>query len=58
MFDPCAAPAPMSIFGSLGVVSAGFKASVACQYFSFEDIEGTKILAEDKAGYVVSFGDA
>ena len=37
-----AASAPMSIFGSLGVVSAGFKTLVAC--FSFRDIEGAKIL--------------
>ena len=37
-----AASAPMSIFGSLGVVSAGFKTLVAC--FSFGDIEGAKIL--------------
>ena len=37
-----AASAPMSIFGSLGVVSAGFKTMVAC--FSFGDIEGAKIL--------------
>ena len=32
----------MSIFGSLGVVRAGFKTFVAC--FSFGDIEGAKIL--------------
>ena len=37
-----AASAPMSIFGSLGVVSAGFKTMVAC--FSYGDIEGAKIL--------------
>ena len=37
-----AASTPMSIFGSLGVVSAGFKTLVAC--FSFGDIEGAKIL--------------
>ena len=37
-----AASAPMSIFGSLGVVSAGFRTLVAC--FSFGDIEGAKIL--------------
>ena len=37
-----AASAPMSIFGSLGVVSAGFKTLVAC--FAFGDIEGAKIL--------------
>ena len=37
-----AAATPMSIFGSLGVVSAGFKTLVAC--FSFRDIEGAKIL--------------
>ena len=37
-----AASAPMSIFGSLGVVSAGFKTMVAC--FSFGDIEGAKVL--------------
>ena len=37
-----AASAPMSIFGSLGVVSAGFKTLLAC--FSFGDIEGAKIL--------------
>ena len=36
------ASAPMSIFGSLRVVSAGFKTLVAC--FSFGDIEGAKIL--------------
>ena len=38
-----AASAPMSIFGSLGVVSAGFRTLVAC--FAFGDIEGAKILA-------------
>ena len=38
-----AASAPMSIFGSLGVVSAGFRTLVAC--FVFGDIEGAKILA-------------
>ena len=37
-----AASAPMSIFGSLGVVSAGFKTLIAC--FAFGDIEGAKIL--------------
>ena len=37
-----AASAPMSIFGSLGVVSAGFKTMLAC--FSYGDIEGAKIL--------------
>ena len=37
-----AASAPMSIFGSLGVVSAGFKTLVSC--FSYGDIEGAKIL--------------
>jgi hypothetical protein len=37
-----AAATPMSIFGSLGVVSAGFKTLVTC--FSFGDIEGAKIL--------------
>ena len=37
-----AASAPMSIFGSLGVVSAGFKTLVAC--FSFRDIEGAELL--------------
>ena len=37
-----AASAPMSIFGSLGVVSAGFKTMVAC--FSYRGIEGAKIL--------------
>ena len=37
-----AAAAPMSIFGSLGVVIAGFKTLIAC--FSFGDIEGAKIL--------------
>ena len=37
-----AASTPMSIFGSLGVVSAGFKTLVAS--FSFGDIEGAKIL--------------
>ena len=37
-----AASTPMSIFGSLGVVSAGFKTLVAC--FSFGGIEGAKIL--------------
>ena len=37
-----AAATPMSIFGSLGVVSAGFKTLVAC--FSFRGIEGAKIL--------------
>ena len=37
------APAtPMSIFGSLGVVNAGFKTLVA--YFSLGGIEGAKIL--------------
>ena len=37
-----AASAPMSIFGSLGVVSAGFRTFLAC--FAFGDIEGAKIL--------------
>ena len=37
-----AASAPMSIFGSLRVVSAGFKTLLAC--FSFGDIEGAKLL--------------
>ena len=37
-----AAATPMSLFGSLGVVSAGFKTLVAC--FSFGNIEGAKIL--------------
>ena len=37
-----AASAPMSIFGSIGVVSAGFKTLVAC--FAFGDIEGAKVL--------------
>ena len=37
-----AASAPMSIFGSLGVVSAGFKTLVSC--FLFGNIEGAKIL--------------
>ena len=37
-----AASSPMSIFGSLGVVSAGFKTLIAC--FSYGDIEGAKIL--------------
>ena len=37
-----AASTPMSIFGSLGVVSAGFKTLIAC--FSFGGIEGAKIL--------------
>ena len=37
-----AAATPMSIFGSLGVVTAGFKTLVAC--FSFGGIEGAKIL--------------
>ena len=37
-----AASAPMSIFGSLGVVSAGFRTLVAC--FASGNIEGAKIL--------------
>ena len=37
-----AAAAPMSIFGSLGVVSAGFKTMVTC--FSFGDFEGADLL--------------
>ena len=37
-----AASAPMSIFGSLGVVSAGFKTLLAC--FSFGDFEGADLL--------------
>ena len=37
-----AAASPMSIFGSLGVVTAGFKTLIAC--FSFGDIEGAKML--------------
>ena len=37
-----AASAPMSIFGSLGEVSAGLKALFAC--FSFGDIEGAEVL--------------
>ena len=32
----------MSIFGSIGVVSAGFKTLIAC--FAFGDIEGAKVL--------------
>ena len=37
-----AASTPMSIFGSLGVVTAGFKTLVA--WFSYGDFEGAKIL--------------
>ena len=37
-----AASAPMSIFGSLGVVSAGFKTMLAC--FSYRDFEGADLL--------------
>ena len=37
-----ASSSPMSIFGSLGVVSAGFKTLVAC--FSLGGVEGAKIL--------------
>ena len=37
-----AAATPMSIFGRLGVVSAGFKTQAAC--ISFRNIEGAKIL--------------
>ena len=37
-----AAASPMSIFGSLGVVRAGFKTLVAC--FSFRSVEGARIL--------------
>ena len=37
-----AAATPMSIFGSLGVVIAGFKTLIAC--ISFGDIEGARIL--------------
>ena len=37
-----AASGPMSIFGSLGVVIAGFKTLIAC--FSFRGIKGVKIL--------------
>src|SRR6266446_9705829 len=37
-----AASGPMSIFGSLGVVIAGFKTLIAC--FSFKGFEGAKIL--------------
>ena len=37
-----AAASPMSLFGSLGLVTAGFKTLLAC--FSFRDIEGAKIL--------------
>ncbi|KAF8804673.1 hypothetical protein BYT27DRAFT_7225291 [Phlegmacium glaucopus] len=37
-----AAATPMSIFGSLGMVRAGFKTLLAC--FSFGDIEGANIL--------------
>ena len=37
-----AAASPMSIFGSLGVVTAGFKTLIAC--FLFGDIEGAKVL--------------
>ena len=39
----------MSIFGSLEVVSAGFKTLVAC--FSFGDIEGARILGNTRSGY-------
>ena len=42
-----AASAPMSIFGSLGVVSAGFKTMLAC--FSFGDFEGADLL--DNMGF-------
>ena len=42
-----AATAPMSIFGSLGVVSAGFKTMVAC--LSFGDFEGADLL--DNMGF-------
>jgi hypothetical protein len=38
----CAAATPMSIIGSLGVVTAGFKMFFAC--FSFGKFEGAKIL--------------
>ncbi|KAF8803107.1 hypothetical protein BYT27DRAFT_7073408, partial [Phlegmacium glaucopus] len=37
-----AAATPMSIFGSLGIVSAGYKTLIAC--FSFRGIEGAKLL--------------
>ncbi|KAF8803114.1 hypothetical protein BYT27DRAFT_7057508, partial [Phlegmacium glaucopus] len=37
-----AAATPMSIFGSLGMVSAGYKTLIAC--FSFRGIEGAKLL--------------
>ena len=37
-----AAATPMSIFGSLGMVTTGFKTLVAC--FKFGDIEGARIL--------------
>ena len=39
----------MSIFGSLGVVTAGFKTLVAC--FSFGDTEGAKILGNTSMGF-------
>ncbi|KAF8803135.1 hypothetical protein BYT27DRAFT_7036964, partial [Phlegmacium glaucopus] len=39
-----AAMAPISIFGSLGIVSAGYKTLVAC--ISLWDIEGAKILSD------------
>ncbi|KAF8803109.1 hypothetical protein BYT27DRAFT_7038166, partial [Phlegmacium glaucopus] len=37
-----AAATPMSIFGSLGLVSAGYKTLIAC--FSFRGIEGAELL--------------
>ena len=51
-----AAATPMSIFGSLGVVRAGFKALVAC--FSFNDIEGAKIRQGDLSLMMVDAGKA
>ena len=39
-----AAATPMSIFGSLGVVTAGFKTLLAC--FSFRGFEGAKLLGK------------
>ncbi|KAF8803124.1 hypothetical protein BYT27DRAFT_7054962, partial [Phlegmacium glaucopus] len=38
------AVAPMSIFGTLGIVSVGYKTLVAC--ISFWDIEGAKLLSD------------
>jgi hypothetical protein len=51
-----AAATPMSIFGSLGVVSAGFKTFVACLSFRSADSEGAKIRSIEGAKILGNMG--